>query len=282
MKKYNLYSLLIFCVALVFTGCDGEEESEVLQNRKIAGVAINVSGFGKVQGEPEDYDNLDESAVSILANELSMEVTEGSVEDASLISNFEVIKTFNGGDEVLVDTFDALPFTVNLSDISEFVAGLTVTEDDLKIGDQFRFMVKVNQTNGESYYFQGQSFNLTVNCFADLNGTYTVTNSVCGSGSSGTIPPIQITETPDGAWELQTADGGLLQYCTSNTALVNGGKISVVCGVVQPSSDVDFCGDYCIGCIQGGTWNQETGVLELILNDDFFGNGEYTATYTMQ
>ena len=130
--------------------------------------------------------------------------------------------------------------------------------------------------------YKSQSFNITVNCFADLTGAYTVTNSQCGSGSSGTIPTVNISQTPDGNWYLETADGGLLQYCTSNTALVNDGTISVVCGQVQPSDNIAFCPDYGIGCITGGTWNQEDGILELELNDGFFGVGDYTATYVRQ
>ncbi|SHJ75141.1 hypothetical protein [Pseudozobellia thermophila] len=283
MKKYNIYLLLVLSISLAFTGCDGEEESEVLKNRKISGTAISVSGFGKVQGEPEDWDNIAESDLTILANELNMEVSAGAIEDESLVSSYEVVKVFNGGEEISVGTYDALPFTVSLTEIDEFLEGTSATVDDLKIGDLFTFTVKVHQTNGDVFYYQGDSFNLIVNCYADLSGTYTVTNSVCGEGSSGTIPSVTITETPDGSWQLETADGGLLQYCTSNTGLVNGGIISVICGEVSSSSsDTDFCPDYGIGCITGGTWDQETGVLELQLNDDFFGNGDYTATYVRQ
>src|SRR5690606_8529164 len=48
-------------------------------------------------------------------------------------------------------------------------------------------------------------------CFADLRGTYADTNSYCGPGSTGTIPPIATTKNADGGWDLETADGGLLQ-----------------------------------------------------------------------
>lgn len=117
-------------------------------------------------------------------------------------------------------------------------------------------------------------------CFADLTGTYAVTNSFCGSGSTGTIPPIAISKNADGGWDLETADGGLLQYCTANTGLSNPGSIIVVCGEVLPSEDLNFCGSNGIGCITGGSWDADTGVLTLTHSDTFFGIGEYTSTYT--
>ena len=281
MKKLNIF-LLSLVTASLFIGCDGEEETEVLKNRAIAGTSITIDGSGKVQGEPADLDDLSNSDVNILLSTLNMDINVGSIEDASIIENYEVVKQYNGGTEISVGTFESLPASVNLTEVSEFLDGTSVTEGDLRIGDVFTFTVKVNQTNGESYYFKSQSFNLVVNCYADLSGTYTVTNSLCGTGETGTIPPVTITETADGGWYLTIADGGFLQYCTRNTALVNDGNISVVCGEVQATSGNSFCGGYGIGCITGGTWDQETGVLVLELNDSYFENGDYTATYTRQ
>jgi|SRR5690606_30794152 len=279
MKKIKLY-LSALIVSGAFLGCDGEEEAEVIQNIDIAGVAINVEGSGALQGEPDDMDNLSDSNVNILTTELDMTIISASEEDLGAVSHFEVVKQFNGGDEISLGTYESLPFSVNLTELSQFLENTSVSEDDLRIGDLFTFKVRVHQNDGDSYQYLGQAFNLAVNCFADLSGTYSVTNSVCGTGSSGTIPPINITQTPDGNWKLDTADGGLLQYCSSNTSLVNGGTISVICGEVMPASP-DFCGSNGIGCITGGTWDQETGVLVLELNDTFFGHGDYTATYTL-
>ena len=112
-------------------------------------------------------------------------------------------------------------------------------------------------------------------CFADLSGTYTMTNSVCGAE----VTDVTITANEDGGWYLSTADGGLLQYCTSNTGLQNDGVIIEVCGEIVPSDDVAFCGSNGIGCITGGTWDAEAGVLTLEHNDTFFGVGNYTSQY---
>lgn len=280
MKKLIIIPL-IFSILLINISCDSEEESEVLQNRDTAGALINISGSGSVLGSPLTPEDLSNSEVSFSVNSLEMNVDKVSgYQDG--ISNYEIIKQYNGGDEVSMGTFDSFPYTLNLTTLDEFLNGSGASSNELRIGDVFTFTVKVHQTDGDVYAYAGQSFNITVNCFADLTGAYAVTNSQCGSGSTGTIPTINISQTPDGNWYLETADGGLLQYCTQNTALVNDGVITVVCGEVQPSNGVSFCPDYGIGCITGGTWDQDNGILELELNDGYFGFGDYTATYIRQ
>ncbi len=280
MKRIKLLWLILICVSLL-TGCDSEEEAQVLQERDTAGVLIDISGSGGVQGIPQTPENLENSVVDFNVNTIEMNVEKISGTETE-ISKFEIVKQFNGGAEISMGSFESVPFTFSLTSLSEFVEETGVSAEELRIGDVFTFTVKVHQIDGDVYQYSNQSFNLTVNCFADLSGAYTVSNSVCGAGSTGTIPTINISQTPDGNWYLETADGGLLQYCTSNTALVNDGTISVVCGEVLPTSSLAFCPDYGIGCITGGTWDQESGILELELNDDFFGNGEYTATYIRQ
>lgn len=279
MKKINILLASLFVASLTI-GCNDEDEAEVFQNRVIAGVSISIDGEGSLQGVPANPDDLGNSTVDFSVSTLNMHVEKANIEDESTISGYEVIKQFNGGEEISVATYESLPFDVNLTELSQFTEGTGVSADNLRIGDVFKFAVKVHHDSGESYVYNDQAFNLQVNCFADLSGTYTVTNSYCGGGSTGTIPSVKITKTPDGNWTLETADGGLLQYCTQNTTLTNAGTISVVCGEV--SGTTDFCGSNGIGCIVGGSWDQETGVLTLELDDTFFGIGGYTATYTRQ
>ena len=112
-------------------------------------------------------------------------------------------------------------------------------------------------------------------CFADLTGTYTMTNTVCGAE----VTDVTITANPDGGWYLSTADGGLLQYCTTNTGLQNDGVIIEVCGDILPTDEFAFCASNGIGCITGGDWDAETGTLTLQHNDTFFGVGNYSSTY---
>ena len=122
--------------------------------------------------------------------------------------------------------------------------------------------------------------NLSYICETDLSGEYIITNDVC----TVSAPYNEATISPDGdgGWAITRSDGALLNGCTSNVSLGQPGNIIVVCGEVQVSKQPSFCGGYGIGCITGGTWDEETGVLTLEHTDDFFGVGTYTSTYIRQ
>src|SRR5690606_18140533 len=141
---------------------------EVFQNREIAGVAISIDGEGAIQGVPANPEDLANSTVDFSVNSLEMHVEKAATEDESIISGFEVVKQFNGGEEISVGTFESLPFDVKLTELSQFTEGTGVSADDLKIGDVFKFTVKVHHNDGKSYLYNGQAFNVQVNCFADL------------------------------------------------------------------------------------------------------------------
>ena len=119
-------------------------------------------------------------------------------------------------------------------------------------------------------------------CFADLSGTYMVTNDFC----SPTSFEATITANTDGSWHLTVADGGYLHTCTGNSTLLNAGNISELCGEILPSTDLDFGTDSGneIGDVLGGTWDAVTGILILNNRDLFFNGGpyEWTSTYVRQ
>lgn len=118
-------------------------------------------------------------------------------------------------------------------------------------------------------------------CFADLTGTYAVTNDFC-------FPNFMTTIASDGAggWLIGSADGGFLHQCTSNTSLLNPGTIVELCGEILPSTALQFGtdGGYGIGDILGGSWDAENGILTMQHQDVFFNGGPYfwTSTYVRQ
>lgn len=117
-------------------------------------------------------------------------------------------------------------------------------------------------------------------CFADLSGTYLVTNDFCSPSKLATI-----TKNSDGSWHLESADGYFLDQCTSNAGLLNSGDIVELCGEILPTGNLEFgtAGGYGIGDIVGGTWDATTGTLTLTNRDvDFFQVGEWTSTYVRQ
>jgi len=114
-----------------------------------------------------------------------------------------------------------------------------------------------------------------------------MTNSLPESECLGLPQTVNITQNPDGTWYLETADGGLLQFCSENTTLPNPGSFIVECGGIvspHPTNGVDYCFDFDIGCITGGSWDQNTGILILENSNGFFewAPSNYTSTYVRQ
>lgn len=119
-------------------------------------------------------------------------------------------------------------------------------------------------------------------CFADLSGTYLVTNDGCDP-----FTPFLTTiiANADGSWRVAIGDGGFLGYgCTGNPGLNNGANITELCGDILPTGDLDY-GPCCdIGRITGGSWDAENGILTMNHVQTFTGNwaGSWTSTYVRQ
>jgi len=143
---------------------------------------------------------------------------------------------------------------------------------------------KIAETSGVGNIISSSKtakFSIIYQCFADLTGTYSVTNDFCSSIFTTTI-----TKNSDGSWRVGALDGGFLHTCTSNTTLINGGNMVELCGKILPTGDLDFGTNagFGIGDVLGGTWNSDTGVLVLQNQDTFFSGGPYmwTSTYIRQ
>ena len=279
MKNLKYIALSIFSLVLLF-GCETDEET-VAKVADENGVLINVSAqsSGAFLGSPEQGMDIPVAPVTVSDASLNLVVTQVSG-SLSNITKLEVVKSINGGPEVFVAESTSLPFTVELNSVDEFLSGLGMSESDLRIGDELVFKVKAHQTDGDVYYYNTSMgvFKLVLNCSYDLTGTYTMTNSVCAS-----VVTVQISQNADGTWFATQADGGLLQFCSTNSTLTNEGSFAVSCGgIVLPSADVRFCGGYGIGCIQGGTWDGNTLILQN--GNDFFSwaDSSYTSTYVRQ
>ena len=291
MKKYTNKLLYVFLSIAFLTACTEENIDTAAEIENTAGVTIDVAAqsSGEFLGSPEADVDLDKAEVNITSAALSLTITEEAGDlDQSDIVRLEVVKTIRNSEEIVVGETTTLPYTLTLDNIEKFLEGTELTAKDLRIGDALTLRVRAVKKSGEKYYYNNKMgrFALALNCAYDLSGTYKVTNSYCDSGSSGTIPLVKITQNSDGTWEAETADGGFLQYCTQNTGLQQVGSFAVGCGGVVDASNTEggpsFCGSNGIGCILGGSWNQETGVLILENEDTYFGIGKYTSTYVRQ
>ncbi len=277
--KYLFFSVIF----VSFFSCEVEMENIVTENAAQGGVTLQLQGGGQIFGAPADGTDLENSTVDFSDVALDLNVIERFA--FGDVVKYELLKSLNGGMESVVAEIADLPLNLSYASIDDFMSGTEVSDsDDLRIGDTFKFRTRITKQNGEQYFIHdggpdSGTFSISVACAADLSGTYLMTNSVCTSEVMVTI-----TGNPDGSWYASTADGGLLQFCSSNPTLENNGTFSVSCGAVQPSGDLAFCPGYGIGCILGGTWDESTGTLNMTHGNGFFSwaDAEYTSTYIRQ
>ncbi len=244
-------------------------------------IAINTSSDGKLLGAPSSSD-LENATVAFSDNflELGIMLTSGGQD----ISSYEVMKSINGGSEVSVMTSATLPMNLSYSTLDEFIGDLGVAQENLRIGDVITFRTKMTKSDG-SAYFAGPNegnFSVTINCSADLTGTYLVTNDACMPAYYTTI-----SANPDGTWYIESGDGAFLHLCTGNSTLINWASITVVCGEVLPTGNLRFGSEnsgYDIGEIDGGLWDGANGVLTMSHSQSFTGNwpSSWNSTYTRQ
>jgi hypothetical protein len=113
-------------------------------------------------------------------------------------------------------------------------------------------------------------FTINYECFVDLTGTYLVTNDFCLNNTNPFLTAT-ITRADNGKWFLSHADGWFIGFCYAD--LQNSGYIEIDnCSNIPFSDDLKFAAvsGHDIGTILGGTWNQETGILEMQHRDTFF------------
>jgi hypothetical protein len=159
-------------------------------------VAINKDGGGKLLGIPNSAD-LETASISFTSSELDLGVLLMS--GGADIASYEIIKSLNGGEGISVASVNTLPLSLVYTTVDDFINGLGVTADALRIGDVISFRTKMTKKDG-SVVFAGPTdgtFSLTVSCSSDLAGTYnlTVTRS---NGAPVNFPNEVITEVSPG------------------------------------------------------------------------------------
>ncbi|CAA0162973.1 hypothetical protein [Tenacibaculum maritimum] len=287
MKNINFILTLFASLSLIFTSCDDTGETTIAdQGIKSGGVVTTLSGSSaKLLGIALNPNDLANSEVTLTDEnaELLLKVTAEPGHIPSGVTKYELVKSFKDGAEVSIKESTSLPFSMEYNTVDEFLSGLNIDKKNLRIGDKINFKVKVYLNNGDIFYQTTSKNNIsaTINCFADLSGTYLVTNDACMPSFTTTI-----SNNGDGTWRIESGDGGFLHLCTANATLVNWANITVVCGKVQATSDLRFgssAGTYDIGDIKGGSWDETNGILTMEHSQSFFGfNPTWTSTYTRQ
>jgi hypothetical protein len=243
-------------------------------------VAVNVNSDGKLLGAPSSSDL---TTATVAFSNTSLELELILMSGGQDVAGYELVKSLNNGPEVVVSSTATLPLSLTYSTLDEYINGLGVTESDLRIGDVISFRTKMTKTDGSVSYAgpQDGNFNVTINCSADLSGTYMVTNDACMPTYITTI-----TANADGTWYIDSGDGAFLHLCTGNSTLINWSEITVVCGNVLATDQVRFGGvsGNNIGNIGGGVWDGVNGVLTMSHTQTFTANwpGSWNSTYTRQ
>lgn len=223
MKKY-LKQLMYLSIGFgLLTACTSDDIDDPAAVNDGPGftIDVNTGSSGAILVNPLNPDDLENTEVLIQEAYVTFDVALefGSTEN---LEKVQIVKSYNGEEEVVVAESNSIPFTVELTSIDEILEGTGVTVPDLRIGDQFRFRTKIFLNSGEIYYFNrnmGEQ-TITVQCGSDLEATYMV-------NYSGGPKDHVVTELSPGLYQMDTMLGWPDQ--TSSYAV----EFTDVCGTLS-------------------------------------------------
>lgn len=238
--KYLLFSVLFISLF----SCDVETEDIVTGNTAEGGVTVQLEASGKLLGAPIDASDLENTSITFTDSELDLTLLKRF--SGSDVVKYELLKSLNGGTEVMVAEGTDLPLTLTYTTVADFYSGTEVSDsEDLRIGDIFRFRTRITRSNGDQYFIHDGgddtgTFSITVSCSSDLAYTYQVITSgyygtidqgletlvekapglyktaTTGGWSAGSIAPDQGFDFTDVCGSLTVFDQGLAQGYYSN------------------------------------------------------------------
>lgn len=275
MKKFNKYFTILF-VTLLFSSCLVDDEAPSDNNDSgpnIAGFAVTSQNLSAVaDGNTREFG---------IVVELKGPGLREATEDVTL-----TVASEPGSTAIEGVHYEFPSSSITLTKANNYFGTLpiTVITEGVEAPLTAELVLSVASATGTNVVANGNTItlNFVYQCFADLSGTYSVTNDFCFPSFT-----TECTADPDGSWYLGVADGGFLHTCTSNTSLLNWGNITELCGEILPGGDLRFgtAGfSGAIGDIVGGTWDAENGIISMSHTENFFNGGPYAwnSTYTRQ
>jgi hypothetical protein len=203
MKKIKILSIFFLSLFTLFISCeDSEDASDVDYDVITEGIVTTLRGTtGKLLGSvvtPSDLEN-SEVVLSDVNAELTLKLAIEPGQVGENVSKYELVKSFNGGTDVLVTETTTLPISIAYNSVDEYFDGFTVDPKDLRIGDKIEFKVKVFTTTGNVYYQGSNSskYSVVINCASDLAATYTI------AYASGDLPHV-VTELSPGLYQISS------------------------------------------------------------------------------
>ena len=284
MNKIKILSIFFLFLAITFTSCeDSEDALDVNYNTNTEGVITSLSGTsGKLLGNAINPSDLKNSEVLLTdANaELSIKLSIQPGSFAKNVSKYEIVKTFNGKNEVAIAETATLPYTISYNTVAEYMDGFDLSDSDLRIGDQINFRIKVYTTSGEVYY-QGLSsskYDVTINCASDLAGAYRLVVQR-SNGADVIFENEIISEVSPGYYKTTS----IYRWAVGSIAPDQGFNFNDVCGTLNAPEQGLAQGYYSnkVYSYKDGTVDPATGKLVIYYIVEF-GSGpvENIATYT--
>lgn len=280
MKKiFNLF--VVF--SLLFISCNDNEDfntEDMMTGTAAEGgviVAVNSNSTGKLLGVPSSTD-FETATISFAASELDLGVLlmSGGAE----IATYEIVKSINGGTEASVATSSTLPISLVYTTVDDYIDGLGITSDDLRIGDVITFKTKMTKSDGSVIYAgpNDGSYSITVSCSSDLAGTYDLT-MVSSNGYVINFPNEEITEVSPGYYKTTS----IYAWSVGSIAPDQGFNFSDVCGQLNVPDQ-----DLAQGYYSNDVFNTEAGYVDGATGDlkifytVSFSSGDVTCvgTYT--
>lgn len=213
MKNLSKLLILLFVFAITYS-CDNntliDDSEDLLTGGAITASIVKLSGdtSGKLLGVPSSLD-FETATVGFAEYELYMEVQ--FVNGGNNVAKYEIAKSLNGGSETIVAQSATLPLSLEYSTLEEYLDGLGVSENDLRIGDKISFRTKMTLDDGTVLYSSSNNgtYTVTVNCSSSLSGNYDVAlNYVRTSSGIDTWYYYEEYITETGAGEYRTAEVG--------------------------------------------------------------------------
>lgn len=287
MKKIKILSILFIALSTIFVSCVDSEDSLDVDNGIIAqGVTTTLKGTtGKLLGNALDPTDLENSKVTLSdANAdlvIVLDIEPGNF--AKNVTKYEIVKSLNGGTETVVAETTTLPYTISYNTVAEYLSGLNLDTDNLRIGDQINFRVKVFTTDG-SVYYQGESsskYDVTINCASALAGVYSL-HFTSNYGHDIHFATEIITEVSPGVYKTSRTyrwDLGVLGVPEQ------GFTFEDVCGTLNAPSQGLAQGAYSnlVYSFKDGSADPATGELQIFYITEFDGGAdkiECTGIYT--
>ncbi|WP_299523915.1 hypothetical protein [uncultured Lutibacter sp.] len=271
MKK--IFNLFVAVSLLFIYSCNDNADfptDDYLTGTAVEGgaiVAINSNSSGKLLGVPSSQ-NFETATIAFAATELDLGVLLMS--GGSEIASYEILKSINGGAEVSVASTPTLPISLVYTTIDQFINGLGIGANDLRIGDVIKFRTKMTKTDGSIIYAgpTDGTYSLTVSCSSDLAGTYNLT-MVSSNGWNVNFPNEVITEVSPGYYKTTS----IYRWAVGSIAPDQGFNFTDVCGELTVPDQQLAQGYYsnAVANTEPGFVDGVTGDLKIFYSVEFSG-----------